>query len=233
MPNTSDIFRARTVDGLNFPNSIALIVCRLTPVFSASSCCDIRCRARSTRMLFFIAISFVLHPVGNLENQQVDEKHPHATSSVLIKNALRNNPDWLILAEARDKEMVDVLNSAMTGIPLITTVHAFDVKSLPFRMGRMVLKTSEKLDYQETLMDIYYHFHFYFYLTKDTSSGNVKRYISEIGYIDNDGKFYYLYKKVDKNHQYYKMPKSCIDLLKIKETSESFRSLFMKEGSHE
>ena len=164
---------------------------------------------------------------------QVDEKNPHATSSLLIKNALRNNPDWLILAEARDKEMVDVLNSAMTGIPLITTVHAFDVKSLPFRMGRMVLKTSEKLDYQETLMDIYYHFHFYFYLTKDTSSGNVKRYISEIGYIDNDGKFYYLYKKVDNNHQYYKMPKSCIDLLKIKETSESFSSLFMKGGSHE
>ena len=164
---------------------------------------------------------------------QVDEKNPNASSSILIKNALRNNPDWLILAEARDKEMVDVLNSAMTGIPLVTTVHAFDVKSLPFRMGRMVLKSSEKLDYNETLMDIYYHFHFYFYLSKEDKSGSVKRYVSEVGYIDNNGKFYYLYKRINDTHQYYKMPKSCIDLLSIKITSEKFRSLLGIGGNYE
>lgn len=164
---------------------------------------------------------------------KIDEKNPNVTSSSLIKNALRNNPDWLILAEARDKEMVDVLNSAMTGIPLITTVHAFDVCSLPYRMGRMVLKSDQKLDYDETLKDIYYHFHFYFYLVKEERNGEVVRYISDVGYIDNDGCFYYLYRKINDSHHYYKMPKSCIDLLKIKETSSAFKQAFILGGVHE
>ena len=65
---------------------------------------------------------------------KVDEKNENASASILIKSALRNNPDWLILAEARGEEMVDVLNSAMSGAPIITTIHSFDVKSLPYRM---------------------------------------------------------------------------------------------------
>ena len=164
---------------------------------------------------------------------KVDEKNPNVTSSLLIKNALRNNPDWLILAEARDKEMVDVLNSAMTGIPLITTVHAFDAYSLPYRMGRMVLKGDQKLDYDETLKDIYYHFHFYFYLVKEEKEGNIVRYISEIGYVDNSGKFFYLYQRIDGKHHYYKMPNSCIDLLKIKEVPKSFNDAFINGGCYE
>lgn len=165
---------------------------------------------------------------------KVDEKNPNVTSSLLIKNALRNNPDWLILAEARDKEMVDVLNSAMTGIPLITTIHAFDAVSIPYRMGRMVLKGDQKLDYGETLKDIYYHFHFYFYLTKEDVDGMVIRYISEVGYIDNDGTFYHLYKRIDgKHHYYYQMPKSCVELLKIKSINPLLNKTFMLGVQHE
>ena len=164
---------------------------------------------------------------------KVDEKNPNVTSSLLIKNALRNNPDWLILAEARDKEMVDVLNSAMTGIPLITTVHAFDVYSLPYRMGRMVLKGDQKLDYDETLKDIYYHFHFYFYLVKEEINGNIIRYISEIGYVDNNGGFFYLYRRIDGKHHFYKMPDSCLELLKIKNTTPIFEKTITLGAHHE
>ena len=38
---------------------------------------------------------------------RVDERNEFSSCSLLIKNALRNNPDWLILAEARGKEMFD------------------------------------------------------------------------------------------------------------------------------
>ena len=34
----------------------------------------------------------------------------------LIKNALRNNPDWLVVGEARGEEMKACLNSTMSGI---------------------------------------------------------------------------------------------------------------------
>lgn len=164
---------------------------------------------------------------------KVDDKNPNVTSGLLIRNALRNNPDWLILAEARGKEMVDVLNSAMTGVPLITTVHAFDAQSLPYRMGRMMLKSEQRLDYEETLKDIYYHFHFYFYLVKEESQESIKRYISEIGYIDNNGVFTYLYQKIDGKNHFYKMPKSCVDLLKINNTSNRFNKAFLGGNDHE
>ena len=55
---------------------------------------------------------------------QVDDKNQNATASLLIKTALRSNPDWLIVAEARGSEMIDVLNSAMTGLPIISTIHS-------------------------------------------------------------------------------------------------------------
>lgn len=160
---------------------------------------------------------------------KVDEKNPYTSCSLLIKNALRNNPDWLILAEARDKEMVDVLNSAMTGIPLITTVHSYDVYSLPFRMGRMVLRGDQKLDYNETLNDIYYHFHFYFYLSKRTINNEIVRCISQVGYIDNKGIYFDIYQRKDNNHVYSKLPSSALSLLELDNVSPEFKRTFMED----
>lgn len=165
----------------------------------------------------------------DLTSWRVDERNTYASSSLLVKNALRNNPDWLILAEARDKEMVDVLNSAMTGIPIITTIHAYDVLSLPYRMGRMVLKGDQKLDYQETLNDIYYHFHFYFYLEKKTVKGSIVRYISSIGYVDNNGKFFCLYEKKNNKHLYSKFPNSIYQYLDTSNVSNAFKKAFIGE----
>ena len=164
---------------------------------------------------------------------KVDEKNEYSSSSALIKNALRNNPDWLILAEARDKEMLDVLNSAMTGVPLITTMHSYDIKSLPFRMGRMVLKGSAKLDYDETLTDIYYHFHFYIYLKKLNVKGKIKREISDISYVDNEGNFYPLYQKNKNGKKYYCLPESACQLLDLENVSKEFKSAFLKGVQYE
>lgn len=158
---------------------------------------------------------------------KVDERNPYTTSGLLIKNALRNNPDWLILAEARDKEMVDVLNSAMTGMPIITTIHAFDVYSLPYRMGRMILRGDQKLDYDETLKDIYYHFHFYFYLSKKLVDGKIIRYISQVGYIDNNGAFFDIYQRRGNKHIYYPLQSSALSLLEFDNVSQNFKSTFM------
>lgn len=160
---------------------------------------------------------------------KVDEKNIFSSPAILIKNALRNNPDWLILAEARDKEMVDVLNSAMTGAPIITTIHAFDAKSLPFRMARLVLRSDQKLDYDETLKDIYYHFHFYFYLSKVESNNKITRYISEVGFIDDSGRYFRLFHRNNKETFYYPLPTFAYKLLGRPNVSEIFRNTFLKE----
>lgn len=155
---------------------------------------------------------------------RVDERNPYSSAALLIKNALRNNPDWLILAEARDREMLDVLNAAMTGSPVITTIHSQDVYSLPSRMARMVLRNEQKLDYDETLKDIFYHFHFYIYLRKEEIDGQIKRYISDICYANNKGELTLIYSK---EKGYFKLPSSALSLFRNKKHLSLFQKFFV------
>ena len=163
---------------------------------------------------------------------KVDDKNENASASILIKNALRNNPDWLILAEARGEEMVDVLNSAMSGAPIITTIHSFDVKSLPYRMGRLAQKSSQKMDYNELLTDIYYHFHFFIYLNKEDGK-TIKRYISDIGFVDNKGQFYPLYQKRKGKERYYPLPEEALYLFRKEPLTETFKKRFLRGSNNE
>ena len=160
---------------------------------------------------------------------QVIEDNPNAAMGVLVKNALRNNPDWLIAAEARSEEMINVLESAMTGLPVITTLHSFDASSIPSRMGRMILKNSSKLDYQETLSDIYYHFHFYIYLKKEEIKGKIIRYISEINYIDDNGKILQIYQRYKGSHKYEKFKGQILKDLEGFDSNKLLAKTFGKE----
>lgn len=119
---------------------------------------------------------------------QVDEKREAVSIENLVRTALRSNPDWLIVAESRGKEMLDVLNSSLTGHPIITTLHAFDINSMPTRMVRMVLMNEQKMSFKDVYADISYHMRFYIYLKrKYSNNGMVKRYISSISYLDDKG----------------------------------------------
>ena len=161
---------------------------------------------------------------------KVDERNPNSNCASLIRNALRNNPDWLILAEARDKEMLDVLNSAMTGSPIITTIHSFDAKSLPYRMARLVLRNEQKMDMTDVLQDIYYHFHYYIYLNKEFDGNEVKRYISEIGFISSKGFYTQIYKKEGGKEKYRYLPKEALSLLKMLDVVRHTSSPFIRGG---
>ena len=146
---------------------------------------------------------------------QVDEKNKEANIQSLVRNALRSNPDWLIVAESRGSEMIEVLNSAMTGHPIITTLHAFDVKSMPSRIGRMVLMNDKKMDFESVMQDIYYHFRFYIYLKKEfKKNGNVERYISDIVQLNEDGKGYPIYQYRKKKRIFNALSKDFLALLK-------------------
>ena len=118
---------------------------------------------------------------------QVDEKRDAASIQSLVVTALRSNPDWLIVAESRGKEMLDVLNSSLTGHPIITTIHAFDISSMPTRMTRMVMMNNQKSSFEDIHNDISYHMRFYIYLKrKYHTKGMVQRYISSIGYLNGN-----------------------------------------------
>lgn len=74
-PKVAAIFKAKTVEGTNFPLSIAFIVCLLTPAASASCCCVIRTSARATLILFFIICSFFCTPYIISENCHKDKQN--------------------------------------------------------------------------------------------------------------------------------------------------------------
>lgn len=158
---------------------------------------------------------------------QVDEKRESASIQNLVRSALRSNPDWLIVAESRGREMLDVLNSSLTGHPIITTIHAFDMNSMPIRMARMVMMSDQKTSFSDIYNDISYHMRFYIYLKrKYHTNGMVQRYISSIGYLKgksmeeiygSDGE------KVVTNL----LSKEAIELLDLSTVSDRFKATFI------
>src|SRR5690554_90842 len=56
----------------------------------------------------------------------------------LIKAGLRNNPDWLIIAETRGSEAYDMVESALTDHSIITTIHAKKAEAIPSRLISMI-----------------------------------------------------------------------------------------------
>lgn len=113
----------------------------------------------------------------------------------LVKNALRNNPDWLIVGEARGEEMKACLNSTMSGSPTITTMHARDSQSIYHRIARMCMINSTNLVFEETLEDVKEHFRFLVYVKKiyDEKKKVYVRYVDSISTNDK-GKFIEVYK---------------------------------------
>lgn len=114
----------------------------------------------------------------------VDSKNPKASFPFLIRNALRNNPDYLLVAESRGEEMLDALNVAMSGHPIISTLHAKDIEAMPYRMARMAMMSGKKLEFDDLLGDIYHHFSYMVYLDKRIASDGVKRRIRQIGVLN-------------------------------------------------
>lgn len=55
-----------------------------------------------------------------------------------IKSALRLNPSWIMLAEARSKEVKYLLESWSTGVKGITTLHVDDLNKVPDRIINMM-----------------------------------------------------------------------------------------------
>lgn len=116
---------------------------------------------------------------------QVSPNNPNASMNELIKNALRSNPDWLIIAESRGEEMNEVLTSAMTGHPIITTLHAKSLNYIPERIACMIEAANKAEKHDEILRNVFEHFDTYILLGRSVDkTGKVIRYVDEIGISD-------------------------------------------------
>lgn len=130
----------------------------------------------------------------DLTSWQASLSNPNSSIQELIKCALRSNPDWLVVAEARGGEMNDVLNSVMTGHPIITTIHAKSVDAIPKRMCRMVMMADNTQKYEDIMDDVSEHIKYYVFLKRDYLNGKVVRYVDSIGELQKDGTMKLVYK---------------------------------------
>lgn len=191
----------------------------------------INCMSEHTRVIVIDNIleldSFTNQHSLDINIWQADERNLNCSIQQLVKNALRSNPDWLIIAESRGEEMLDILNSSLTGHPVITTIHSFDIASMPLRMARMALMANSHLDYKETLIDLGYHMKFYAYLNKTTSKdGSIKRYISKIGFYDNNI-MEIIYESDGESKKYHHLSTNAKRYLDLSYISDEFRMLFI------
>lgn len=70
-----------------------------------------------------------------------------------IKSSLRLNPKWIMLSEARSKEVKYLLESWSTGVRGMTTLHTDDVRNVPDRILSML---ENRMDADRMENDIYH-----------------------------------------------------------------------------
>ena len=98
----------------------------------------------------------------------------------LNKAGLRNNPDWMIIAETRGgQEAYDMVESALTDHAIISTIHAKGAGAIPRRLAYLI---GQEHQVNELLLgkDIVETFKFGIYLMLDNTKDGIKRFIREI-----------------------------------------------------
>lgn len=142
------------------------------------------------------------NPDLDVTSWQISPTIPQGSAQELIRNALRNNPDWLVIAESRGKEMSDALTAVMTGHPIITTLHAKTIEAIPRRMMRMIQASNNKELPEDIIDDIYEHIDYYVYINRKIGKDKkVMRYLESIATIDENKNFKVIYRKGDKNEK--------------------------------
>lgn len=129
------------------------------------------------------------NPRIDLTSWIVDERFPESRFNALIRNALRNDPDYIVVAESRGGEMNEAISSVTSGHPIIMTLHAKELMAIPSRMARLAMMGDERLLREEVMEDIAMHFSLFVYLNKQVDqSGKISRYIESIGRMNKTSK---------------------------------------------
>lgn len=156
-----------------------------------------------------------LYPEKDIMSWQTltsDDREKKITMQDLVRASLRNNPDWVIVAETRGAEASDMLDSAKTDHYIITTVHAKDAMRIPSRLVPMIKQSLayQSIDEQIIGKDITELFKFGIHLELEFVNNKAVRRIKEIvEYTDYtqrgvEGRYLYKYREAydPKNNQY-------------------------------
>lgn len=124
----------------------------------------------------------VTNPGKDCIEMRVNDRFDYADA---IKTSLRLNPKWIMLSEARSKEVKYLLEGWSTGVRGMTTLHTDDVRNIPDRILNM-LETRVDADRLEN--DIYQAMDVGVLIRKKKNgAGQVYRYIDQVCFFDREG----------------------------------------------
>lgn len=107
---------------------------------------------------------------------------PMFTYSTAIKACLRQNPQWIMLSEARSTEVKYLLECWSTGVSGFTTLHTDDVRKIPDRIQNMM---GDNRDAERLENDIFSFVNIGILLRKKKDeNGNTYRYIDQVCFFD-------------------------------------------------
>ena len=116
-----------------------------------------------------------IHPEASCSAFRV---RPGFDYSAIIAMALRQNVNWILLQEARGKEVDDLLDAMSTGHTVLTTMHTRGADTVTTRIKQMMKNDAESMSSLEmrvySLVDLVIH------LKKETGKNGIVRSVDEI-----------------------------------------------------
>lgn len=100
-----------------------------------------------------------------------------------IKACLRQNPQWILLSEARSTEVKYLIESMSTGTHCLTTIHTDDVRKVPDRVKNMIQDGSAA---DRIVNDVYAFLDVAVLIRKTFHLGKIKRYVDQICFFSRE-----------------------------------------------
>ncbi|EUJ34184.1 CpaF/VirB11 family protein [Brochothrix campestris] len=104
---------------------------------------------------------------------------PQRPIGLLVKDALRNQPKFIIVSETRGAEAFEMLQAVLSGHYIVTTLHSVSADASPRRFVNMC-KSGYDIDENATREDILSNFDFGIHIKKLRVNGKTIRFLSEI-----------------------------------------------------
>lgn len=117
-----------------------------------------------------------INPLKDNIELKVDDDFTYTDA---IKVSLRLLPQWILLSEARSKEVQYLFEAISTGCKCITTIHTDNVRKIPYRIINM-LGDIESAESVEAMAYDYFDIGVLVDKKQDVKTGEIKRFISQV-----------------------------------------------------
>lgn len=124
----------------------------------------------------------IIYPYKDMSSVKIDEEY---TATHAIRDALRLLTKWLLIAEARGREITTILEGASTGCVAWSTIHTENTWEIPDRVVQMIGNDTDK----ETLENnVYMFFNVGIKVKKDIKKNGIFRRIDQICFFERENK---------------------------------------------